>query len=64
MIYRCPKCGTNMLCVSTDSLPPIIAYQCYGCGYLSKPVREAEIVEILPEHLRQPQFSDIDIRGE
>ena len=46
-----------MICVSTASIPPIISYQCYGCGYLSKPVRETELIAILPEHLRQEQFS-------
>ena len=45
-----------MMCVSTASIPPIISYQCYGCGYLSKPVRETELIKILPEHLRQEQF--------
>lgn len=47
-----------MVCVSTASIPPIISYQCYGCGYLSKPVRETELIAILPEHLRQEQFSE------
>ena len=47
-----------MVCVSTATIPPIISYQCYGCGYLSKPVRETELMEILPEHLRQAQFPE------
>lgn len=47
-----------MVCVSTASIPPIISYQCYGCGYFSKPVRETELTEILPEHLWQAQFSE------
>lgn len=46
-----------MICVSTASIPPIISYQCYGCGYLSKPVKETELIKILPEYLRQEQFS-------
>ena len=58
MRYRCPRCGATMVCVSTASIPPIITYQCYGCGYLSKPVRETELLEILPEHLRQAQLSE------
>lgn len=47
-----------MVCVSTTTIPLIISYKCFGCGYLSKPVREMELIEILPEHLRQAQFSD------
>lgn len=57
MNYKCPRCGATMICVSTASIPPIISYQCYGCGYLSKPVREMELTQILPEHLRQERFS-------
>ena len=53
-----------MICVSTASIPPIISYQCYGCGYLSKPVRETGLIEILPEHLRQEQFSSESWKGE
>lgn len=56
MNYRCPRCGATMICVSTASIPPIISYQCYGCGYFSKPVREMELTQILPEHLQQEQF--------
>ena len=59
MSYRCPRCGATMVRVSTVSIPSIISYQCYGCGYLSKPVRETELLEILPEHLRQAQFSEL-----
>ena len=58
MRYKCPRCGATMVCMSTDSIPQIISYQCYGCGYLSKPVRETELLEILPEHLRQAQLSE------
>ena len=58
MSYKCPRCGATMVCVSTASIPPIISYQCYGCGYLSKPVKETELIELLPEHLRQAQFSE------
>ena len=46
MIYRCPRCGATMVCVSTASIPPIISYQCYGCGYFSKPIRETELTEV------------------
>ena len=64
MSYKCPRCGATMICVSTASIPPIISYQCYGCGYLSKPVRETGLIEILPEHLRQEQFSSESWKGE
>lgn len=57
MRYKCPRCGAIMMCVSTASIPHIISYQCEGCGYLSKPARETELIKILPEHLRQEQFS-------
>ena len=56
MMYVCPRCGADMFCVSTASIPAIISYHCYSCGYLSKPVRENDDRVILPEHLRQPQF--------
>jgi hypothetical protein len=29
-----------MVCVSTASIPPITRYECYSCGYVSKPEPE------------------------
>lgn len=58
MSYACPRCGATMICLSTASIPPIFSYQCHSCGYLSKPVREPELLEVLPKHLRQAQFTE------
>ena len=63
--YKCPKCNSIMICVSTASIPPIITYQCYSCGYTSKPIKEEYNCEILPIELRgeevkkeeRPRFS-------
>lgn len=40
MTYLCPKCKGIMACVSTLTLPPITRYECYQCGYKSKPETE------------------------
>lgn len=48
----CPKCNSIMICVSTASIPPIITYQCYSCGYTSKPIKEEYNCKILPIELR------------
>ena len=50
--YKCPKCNSIMICVSTASIPPIITYQCYSCGYTSKPIKEEYNCEILPIELQ------------
>lgn len=41
-----------MYCISTASIPPIITYQCYSCGYISKPIKEEYNCEILPIELQ------------
>lgn len=53
--YRCPKCNSKMYCISTASIPPIITYQCYCCGYTSKPIKEEYDCEILPIELRSEE---------
>lgn len=37
ILYVCPKCGGNLICISTASIPPIISKQCLNCGWLSNP---------------------------
>ena len=37
MTYLCPKCRGIMCTISTASIPPIISYVCFSCGYKSKP---------------------------
>lgn len=55
MNYTCPRCNQIMICVSTASIPAITSYQCMGCGYSSKPIREQSIATPLPEWLRQEE---------
>lgn len=59
MTYLCPKCKSIMQCVSTASIPPITRYECFSCGYSSKPVRENLNGITLPPWLRD----DDDIDG-
>lgn len=52
MTYLCPKCKGIMFCVSTASIPPITRYECYQCGYKSKPETEYPYDYVtLPEEL-------------
>lgn len=51
MSYTCPKCGRTMFSISTASIPPIISYVCYACGYKSKPVFEKLDCADLPKEL-------------
>lgn len=55
--YKCPKCKSIMICVSTASIPPIITYQCYSCGYTSKPIKEEYNCKILPIELRDEEVN-------
>ena len=50
--YKCPKCNSVMICCSTASIPAILSYQCYSCGYTSKPIKEGYNCKILPVELR------------
>lgn len=50
MYYLCPKCGAFMTGVSTASIPAITRYQCFSCGYVSKPQKE-ELYTELPKEL-------------
>ena len=51
MTYLCPKCKNIMLCESTASIPPIISYVCYNCGYRSKPEKAIPNYVTLPPWL-------------
>lgn len=51
MTYLCPRCKGIMVCVSTASIPPITTYQCYACGYVSKPKKELADCLTLPRWL-------------
>ena len=57
-MYLCPKCNSEMFCISTASIPPITHYECYYCGYTSKSVQENNAKEVLPKDLQQPQVED------
>ena len=58
--YLCPDCGSPMVCMSTASIPPIITYECFGCGYRSKPVKEMQSNVTLPPWLRREDIEPID----
>ena len=49
MNYRCPKCGGVMQALSTASIPAITRYECWSCGYSSKPIKEDVFLADLPE---------------
>lgn len=51
MQYLCPKCGHVMECISTVSIPAIIHYKCFNCGYASKCEREQSLCMTLPKEL-------------
>lgn len=52
MNYTCPKCGNKMHCIALASIPPIVYYKCFSCGYKSKELQEMSWDEPLPEVLR------------
>lgn len=58
--YRCPKCNSKMYCISTASIPPITTYQCYSCGYTSKPIKEEYDCEVLPIELRSEEVKKVE----
>lgn len=64
--YICPKCNSIMNCISTASIPPIITYQCFSCGYTSKPIKEEWHCEVLPIELRSEEVKKmiIEIPGD
>lgn len=51
MNYLCPKCKQIMHCISTASIPPITRYECFSCGYASKPEKERLDYVTLPPWL-------------
>lgn len=53
LTYLCPKCNNMMVCMSTLGIPPITSYKCWSCGYSSKPIREENYCQVLPEEFRQ-----------
>lgn len=58
MNYICPKCRNMMVCISTTSIPPIVRYECLGCGYSSKPVKESPQYIQLPKELWSEEEDD------
>ena len=59
--YLCPNCKSQMFEIVNTSIPPIIFYYCFSCGYKSKSVNEICEVKELPEWLRNELD---DIKGE
>lgn len=51
MQYLCPKCGCFMNCISTASIPAIMYYKCFSCGYESKHEKEHPLYMTLPKEL-------------
>ena len=49
MYYLCPKCGNFMQTISTVSIPAMVYYQCFNCGYKSKLEKEQPLYMILPK---------------
>ena len=45
VIYTCPKCGSDLVAITTASIPPIKSMMCMDCGWHSDEERE-EIVRI------------------
>ena len=60
MQYLCPKCGNIMQVISTASIPAIVRYVCFNCGYESKPEKEQSLYMTLPKEL----WSDEDSSNE
>lgn len=59
MTYLCPKCKSAMVCVSTASIPPITTYECFNCGYASKPEKELlDYVELPPWLWQEEEMKD------
>lgn len=48
MIYKCPKCGSEMVCFSTAGIPPRYYYKCF-CGFQSKVISGDQEVMTLPK---------------
>lgn len=48
MIYKCPKCGLDMVCFSTMGIPPRYYYKC-SCGFQSKVISGDQEVMTLPK---------------
>ena len=48
MQYLCPKCKSMMQCLSTASIPPMVRYECFNCGYVSKLIKEKDYAMKLP----------------
>jgi len=59
--YLCPNCKSPMFEIVKTSIPPIVCYQCFSCGYKSKSVDENCEVGELPEWLRNELD---DVKGE
>lgn len=55
MTYLCPKCNEPMYTISTASIPPIITYKCFACGYISKPEKGIMDCVTLPPWLWQDE---------
>lgn len=49
-----------MFCMSTASIPPITRYDCYSCGYSSKPIKEELVCDVLPAEFQQDPVANSD----
>lgn len=58
MQYLCPKCGNFMQTISTASIPAIISYSCFNCGYKSKSEKEQPLYITLPKELWSEEEND------
>ena len=45
IIYTCPRCGHDLIAISTASIPPIHSMWCMACGWSSEGERE-EIIRV------------------
>ena len=59
MRYKCPKCNNTMAVISTASIPPITLYECFNCGYKSKPIKQEYKEIVLPKEFR-PEEDNTD----
>jgi len=50
MNYLCPKCGSFMQTIVTASIPAMVRYACFNCGYKSKSEKEP-LYMTLPKEL-------------
>lgn len=62
MQYLCPKCGNFMQTISIASIPTMVYYRCFACGYKSKSSKEQSLYMTLPKEFWSDEGTEDEVQ--